>query len=192
MKKIIRGVLILSFLYIENLNIFCFAQNRINDCFVHEYTVMSIHINGNEAYPINFSVMIEPNDTIELDLCSIESLVNSIFEHSLEFNDFSNAKVFYELYGANNEIANAYWFFVSEFNYQFSNKCDSITYVLSSGENVVISFINTIGIFLKYPSNDSSIISSYGNFPREKITFICPLSIFIYKKTETINIFPIG
>ena len=189
MNNLKRRLFVIACAYIY-FNVNCLAQTEISTCFEHEYVVLSCCITGEGAYPVRFDVMADPKDFIEIDLSCTDSVVNSILEHSLEFNDFSNVEIYHDIYGNTDEVNNAYWFSMSDFNYNFFNKCETITYSLYSGENLTISYLSVIGLFLKYPSNRHSIISSYGSVPINHLVSVCPLNIFMYKKTNNLIIRP--
>lgn len=183
-----RIFIILSILtlYILNCTSVNAAQN--DSIYSHEYNYVSICMQDPNCYPIVITMMMEPRDTLTLNMQNASSVINSINNRFLLEDSFKNENKYLQLYGNKQYVLEDVWTSNSEFGHNWENLRKVKKYKLCNGGDVEISFMKVDGLFLKYRLYDNvDLVELYGE-RANTFEMICPLHIVQFEACDNINL----
>lgn len=161
---------------------------ELNKVFTHEYNFIMLHLYGSDFYPFVFCIMLEPNDTLRLNLYSQWSVVDGIDTKKLIFDDFKNKRIFYDIYGKTDKVYNSYLLFNMDMVYKIDENAKKKYFELRNGSNLIITYVKIVGLFTKFQLyNDVDMIEFFGD-RANKFKNIYPLHILSCEPTDDLKI----
>lgn len=170
----------------------CHANSTIFHLSGGKGTYVEFIVNKKKSYPIVFAAFVE-KDTLKVDLTNLDSFTKSVYLYNsyMPMSSYAYQKAYDMVFGRNSETCHLCSLFYSGFMNDLDNTMTNDTLSLLSGEKIIVSYAQIIGVFMNVKVDDFWIetISSLGLDDKQNImNIMVPISIIYNKKKVNFQI----